>query len=81
MGVWGASRPPISSNLQESWSKASHAARELVTVCSVTYFLLTIVGQLVKTPPPQQKVSRYITGHHHDLTMLTLTFLYTTRSK
>ena len=24
--------------------------------------LVTIVGQLVKTPPPQQKVSRHITG-------------------
>ena len=35
----GTSCPPISSNLQESWSKVSHAARELATVFSVTFFL------------------------------------------
>ena len=29
---------PILSNLQESWSKGSHAARELATVFSVTFF-------------------------------------------
>jgi len=30
-------RPPIFSNLQESWSKVSHAAKELATVFSVTF--------------------------------------------
>jgi len=30
--------PPMFSNLQESWSKGSHAARELATVFSVTFF-------------------------------------------
>ena len=32
--------------------KVSHAAKELATVFSVTFLLATIVGQLVKTPPP-----------------------------
>ena len=31
-GGVGASRPLICSNLQKSWSKGSHAARELATV-------------------------------------------------
>ena len=46
-----------------------HAARELVIVYSVTFFisnsilLLLVVGQMVKTPPPlQRKVSRHITA-------------------
>ena len=58
---WGASTPPpIFSNLQESWSKSSYAARELVTVFSVTFvFLVTIVGQLIKTPPPTEGVSAH----------------------
>ena len=61
-GRWGASRPPILSKLQERWSKGSHVARELATVSSVTFFYKVIkVGQLVKTPP-QQKISRHITG-------------------
>ena len=34
-GVGGAT--PIVSNLQESWSKVSHAARELTTLFSVTF--------------------------------------------
>ena len=29
---------PIFSNLQESWSKATHAARELATLFSGTFF-------------------------------------------
>ena len=42
MGVWGRHAPPIFSNLQESWSKVSQAARWLATIFSVTYFLVTI---------------------------------------
>ena len=38
-GVGGASRPPIFSNLQESGTKGSHAARELATVFCVTFCL------------------------------------------
>jgi len=49
------------STLQESWSKVSHA-----TGFSVTFFVVvTIVGQLVKMPPPQQKVSQHITALDH----------------
>ena len=56
------SGPQYSQNLQESWSRVNHAARDLAKVFSVTILLVTIVGQLVKTPPPppQQKVSRHI---------------------
>ena len=63
MGTWGRRPPsPIFLNLQENCSEGSHAARELGAVFSVTFsFLVTIVGQLVKTPPPQQKVSQHIT--------------------
>ena len=56
----GGVAPPIFSNSKESWLKVSHAARELATVFSVTFYLVTIVSQLVKTPHPQQKVSRHI---------------------
>ena len=64
-GAWGVSRPPIFSNLQESWPKGSHAGRELATVFPVTFLNIFsnnswLVGQNV--PPLQQKVSRYITG-------------------
>ena len=39
-----------------------HAARELEKVFSVTFlFFVTIVGQLVKMPPPKQKMSWHIT--------------------
>ena len=53
----GGGMPPIYSNLEESWSKVSHAARELATVFSVTFlFLATVVHQMVKsTPPPNGK--------------------------
>ena len=67
MGGVGASCSPILSNLRESWSKVSQTTRGLATVFSVTFFcfndnLVAIVGQLViRTPPPQQKVSRHIT--------------------
>ena len=63
MGVVGASRPPILSNLQGSLSNVSHAASKGVghsIFCD--FFLIAIVGQLAKTPPPQQKVSRHITA-------------------
>ena len=40
-----ASRSPKFSKLQESWSKISHAASEMVTVFSLTFFLVTVVGQ------------------------------------
>ena len=33
----GSPRPPIFSNLQESWSKGSHAAMEMATVLSVNF--------------------------------------------
>ena len=36
----------------ESWSKVSLATRELATVFSVTFFFVTIIGQLIKAPPP-----------------------------
>ena len=36
MGRGGGSRPPIFTNLQESWSKVSQAARGFATVCSAT---------------------------------------------
>ena len=48
------SHPPISSNLQERWLKASRAAKELAAVRSL-HFLVKIVGQLVQTPPSTGK--------------------------
>ena len=65
IGGVGVSRPSIYSNVQERWSKGSHAVRELATAFSATFsfLLVTIVGQLVNTLPlPQQKVSGRITG-------------------
>ena len=38
MGAWGRRAPLIFSSLQESWSKASQAARGLATVFSGTFF-------------------------------------------
>ena len=64
IGGVGASRPPKCSNLQEILSNDSHAARELPTVFSVTFFLSNnswSIGQI--TPPPQQKASRHITEY------------------
>ena len=46
----GAWRPPVFSHLQESWSKVNHAARDLATVFSEPFVLVTIAVQLVKTP-------------------------------
>ena len=56
IGGLGALHSPIFTNLQESWSKDRHPAIALLgTVFSVTSFLVTIVGQLVKTPPPNRR--------------------------
>ena len=38
--------PPIFSKMQENWSNVGHAAREMVTVFSVTFFLVTVVAQI-----------------------------------
>ena len=43
---------PIFSKLQESWSIVSHAAGEGITVFSMTFFLVTVVSQMVKMHPP-----------------------------
>ena len=61
----GASRPQYFSDLRESWSTVNHSPRELATVFSVTFFLVTIVGQLVKTPPPKEGVSAHHLGVQH----------------
>ena len=53
--------PPIFSNLQECWSKVSHAARELATVFSVTLLFSNNSWSIGQDAPPQQKVSRHIT--------------------
>ena len=61
-GAWGVSRSPISSNLRESRPKGSHAGRDLATVFSGVFsFLVTIAGQLVKTPPPP---TEGVSAHH-----------------
>ena len=57
--------PPIFSNLQESWSKVSQAAKRVDHSIFCDFFsndLVTILGQLVRTPHPQQKASPHITG-------------------
>ena len=61
MGVYDIVRPSTFSNCKKV--EVSHAARELATVFSVTlfFFLVTLVVQLVRTPLPQQKVSRHTT--------------------
>ena len=41
--------PPISSKMQERWSKIGHAAREMVKVLSATFFLVTVAGHIFKT--------------------------------
>ena len=57
VGAWGVTLP-IFQKLQESWSKVRHAAREMATVCFVTFFisngirLLLVARQMNKTPPP-----------------------------
>jgi len=59
IGGMGCVTHLIFLKLQESWSKFGHAAIEMVTVYSVTVFfisncilLLTVAGQIDKTPPP-----------------------------
>ena len=54
MGDVGGVTPPMFSNLLESSSKFSHAAREVATEFSVNFHLVAIAGQLVKTPYPQR---------------------------
>ena len=51
----GTSHPPICLKLQEFWSKADHAACTLATVFFLDLFLVTVGGQIVKTPPPNRK--------------------------
>ena len=54
--------PPVSSNLPESWSKVSHSGRELATVFSMAFFV-AIVGQVVKTPPPNPPTENVLAHH------------------
>ena len=60
LGVWGASRPPVFSDLQESWSKGSYTARELATAFSVTFFLSNNTWSIGQNAPPTHNVS----AHH-----------------
>ena len=46
---------PILSNLQESWSKSSHAARELAIVFSVTFFSNNSWSIHQNAPPPPSR--------------------------
>ena len=57
------SRPPMFSKLRESWSKVSHYAKEMVSVFSMSFLVVT-VGQInvQNTLPPQWKVLRLISG-------------------
>ena len=63
LGAWGrgGATSPIVLKVQESWSKISHAAIEIATDYSATFFIssnilhLLVVGQIVKTPPPHRK--------------------------
>ena len=58
----GVTRTPNIFKFARKWDKVSLAAGELTTALSETFFfLVSIIGQLVKTPP-QRKVSRHITG-------------------
>ena len=58
-GSVGALRSPMISNLQGSWSKASQAAKRVDHSIFCDLFLsnnlVTIVGQLVGTPPPNKR--------------------------
>ena len=52
-GDMRASRPtPIFSKLRVRWSKASHAAREIVTVFSVTFFFSNSSWSSDQNAPP-----------------------------
>ena len=56
----GHRAPPMFSNSQENSSKGSRAARELATVFSVTFsFLVTMVGQFVKTTPVHRLLGNF----------------------
>ena len=67
-GGHGGHHSPIILKLRESWSREGHAAREMVTVYSVTLYicdsilLLLAVGQIVRTPllPRTESVSAHI---------------------
>ena len=64
-GRGGTSRPSIFSNLQESWSKVSQAAKRVghSIFCDLLFSnnLVTIVGQLIRTPPPS---TDGVSAHH-----------------
>ena len=53
-GVRGSVTPKYFKNCKKVGQKVSHAARELATVFSATFFLVAVAGQIVKTPhsPP-----------------------------
>ena len=68
MGEWVASRLPqyfqICKKVGKSYPGSNRVG--LSIFCDLYLFsnnVVTIVGQLVRTPPPQQKVSQYITGN------------------
>ena len=61
--VGGASRLLIFSNLQESWSKASHVARDLTTVFSVSFVFSNNSWSIGQSAPPQQ-VSQHTTAFY-----------------
>ena len=71
--TWGGRCAPlIFSNLQESWSKVSQAAMRVGHSIFCDLFVcfsnnLVTIGQLVRTPPPQQKVPRHITIYMYAL--------------
>ena len=44
-------RPQILLKLEESWLKVIRSSKEMVTVFSVTFFLVTAVGEMIKAPP------------------------------
>ena len=61
MGAWGRhASPPIFSNLQESWSKLSHAPRELATVLCETFLFRKNGWSVGKNAPlPKDSVSAH----------------------
>ena len=62
IGGVGGVTPPILSNLQEIWSKVSHAARELSRVFSLNLYFVSknnwFVGQ-TPPPPPMENASTH----------------------
>lgn len=73
------SRPPIASYLQGSWSKVSHAARELAKVFSVTFFS-NISWSIGQNAPSTEGVSAHhwagegVQGSSFPLVKITTTF-------